>query len=145
MSDPESPAITDMAATLRHTVCPSCGYPLNGLPPEGTCPECGCSYDDREVVLYGWTGNPTYEARQLGVDGRTPFGIRALFICLAVIGLVAVAAVPYPRGLGPATAASLMLTVTVRAIRRRRAPFPAPTQVRLSASGYRKVDDLSGP
>ena len=25
--------------------CPGCAFELKGLPPQGTCPECGCGYD----------------------------------------------------------------------------------------------------
>lgn len=30
--------------------CTSCGYPLGGLPGEGTCPECGASYGKIAIV-----------------------------------------------------------------------------------------------
>lgn len=39
---------------LRLDVCPGCAYQLEGLPPEGVCPECGRAYDQKTVILYGW-------------------------------------------------------------------------------------------
>jgi rubrerythrin len=30
-------------------VCPECGYPLKGLPPEHVCPECGAAYELNKV------------------------------------------------------------------------------------------------
>jgi hypothetical protein len=39
---------------LRLSHCPGCGYALDGLPPEGTCPECGGPYDQSAVVLHGF-------------------------------------------------------------------------------------------
>jgi len=36
------------------SVCPNCGYSLLGLESIGTCPECGRSYDQSEMILYGW-------------------------------------------------------------------------------------------
>jgi uncharacterized OB-fold protein len=39
---------------LRLQKCPKCGYALEGLAPEGVCPECGASYDQSEVVLHGY-------------------------------------------------------------------------------------------
>lgn len=42
------------ADALHLDVCPGCAYQLQGLPPEGVCPECGRAYDQRVVILYGW-------------------------------------------------------------------------------------------
>ena len=39
---------------LRLEHCPACGYALEGLAPEGVCPECGVAYDQTEVVLHGY-------------------------------------------------------------------------------------------
>lgn len=39
---------------LRLTHCPGCGYQLEGLPPAGTCPECGRGYDPGIVILHGY-------------------------------------------------------------------------------------------
>jgi rubrerythrin len=30
--------------------CPRCGYSLEGLPLGGNCPECGATYDKRQIV-----------------------------------------------------------------------------------------------
>lgn len=43
---------------LKLTHCIRCGYALETLPPEGTCPECGVTYDQGTVILKaGWAGN----------------------------------------------------------------------------------------
>ena len=39
---------------LRLSNCPGCGYALEGLASEGSCPECGGHYDQSEVVLHGF-------------------------------------------------------------------------------------------
>lgn len=39
---------------LRPGECPSCGYALEGLAPEGRCPECGGRYNQFAVVLHGY-------------------------------------------------------------------------------------------
>ena len=42
---------------LRLMHCMQCGYSLETRDPEGTCPECGHTYDQRTVVLRGvWSG-----------------------------------------------------------------------------------------
>ncbi len=43
-----------VADALRLQICPACDYALAGLPPEGTCPECGGQYDQSLIVLDGW-------------------------------------------------------------------------------------------
>ena len=56
-----------LAATtdpLRLSHCPGCGYALEGLPPEGTCPECGGAYRGGVIVLHGFgTGLATGTTR----------------------------------------------------------------------------------
>ena len=39
---------------LRLSHCPGCGYALEGLPPEGVCPECGGHYRPGVIVLHGF-------------------------------------------------------------------------------------------
>ena len=53
MTSDADPA-TSPDALLRLTHCPGCGYALDGLAPEGTCPECGGLYDQSVVVLHGF-------------------------------------------------------------------------------------------
>jgi hypothetical protein len=38
--------------------CGNCGYLLTGLPSGGICPECGCEYDESELVIAGWAAGP---------------------------------------------------------------------------------------
>jgi hypothetical protein len=33
-----------------YRICQTCGYQLEGLPDEGTCPECGSSYDRQKTI-----------------------------------------------------------------------------------------------
>lgn len=38
---------------FKLTVCPGCDYSLENLPTEGTCPECGRTYDQTHIVIVG--------------------------------------------------------------------------------------------
>ena len=55
-SAPDAAPTGDLPADdpLRLEHCPACGYALEGLAPEGVCPECGVAYDQTEVVLHGY-------------------------------------------------------------------------------------------
>ena len=50
------------ADALRLDVCPGCAYQLEGLPPEGLCPECGRAYDQKTIILYGWAAGSKADA-----------------------------------------------------------------------------------
>ena len=43
-----------MQSTTRLSLCPACGYDIDGLPPRHRCPECGFVYDERMFLLEGW-------------------------------------------------------------------------------------------
>lgn len=45
--DPEPATIP----AVRLDTCPFCGYPLEGLPSAGRCPECGLAYDENTYIL----------------------------------------------------------------------------------------------
>ncbi|HEY2587452.1 MAG TPA: hypothetical protein VGI81_17030 [Tepidisphaeraceae bacterium] len=50
--------VTTEENPLWLTRCMRCGYCLETLAPEGTCPECGIAYDQQTIVLSGtWSGN----------------------------------------------------------------------------------------
>lgn len=48
-----SAADPELAEFLRLKTCPNCQYSLETLPPEGTCPECGRSYDQEFIIFSG--------------------------------------------------------------------------------------------
>lgn len=64
---------------LRVTIYPECFYNLQGLPEEGVCPECGQKYDQRAVVLYGWTPQEAAEHKRSSVSRW--FWWSALLVC----------------------------------------------------------------
>ena len=65
----------------RLSHCPGCGYALEGLPPEGICPECGGDYRQGLIILHGFgTGLAT---------GRTRTAVTALVFNLVIVGFFA--------------------------------------------------------
>jgi hypothetical protein len=87
---------------LRLETCPSCGYLLQGLPPEGVCPECGQRYDQHEVILQGWArglhasianAKPTYVVLYVALMSinliNVPWMIRLGHIGLAIVCVAA--------------------------------------------------------
>jgi hypothetical protein len=85
-------SVTD--GPLRLGICPGCGYVLNGLPDEGLCPECGREYDQRTVVLYGWSRG--LHANVTTSSARVALGLWAM----SSIGLIGQVFNPtMPRGL----------------------------------------------
>ena len=71
---------TDARDPLRLEKCPACGYALEGLAPEGVCPECGVAYDQSEVVLHGYGAG-----RNFDVATARPRAALALGVAYAVV------------------------------------------------------------
>ena len=65
---------------LRLSHCPGCGYALEGLPPEGTCPECGGVYRPGVIVLHGFGKGVA--------TGRTKEVVTAVVVYAAVAAFI---------------------------------------------------------
>jgi hypothetical protein len=124
---------------LAVTVCPNCGYSLTGLPESGTCPECGASYDQTQVILYGW-GHGRREnlantrrsrmiwvmlAPMMGFVWQIPMMLSHRYLILAYLAVFA---------------AIWIYLVS----RRQMSSHPGLIQVRLSDEGCVQYDDLAG-
>lgn len=57
--------LEELIATKQDLTCKACQYNLFGLPPHGTCPECGVRYQTGSI---DWEVLRTIIARELGVD-----------------------------------------------------------------------------
>ncbi len=90
MSEARDATPTHDPDALRLRSCPACEYSIDALPPEGVCPECGQSYDQRFIVLTGqgrggydtlvggtWRGATTHAGALLFVLWTAPW-IRAV-------------------------------------------------------------------
>jgi hypothetical protein len=123
---------------LRLSACPACGYALEGLASEGTCPECGTGYDQRTIVLHGWS-SPS----QLDVATGRPW---VVVLVTAVFGWYAWDSVRSGLRLGirnPAAylcAALALLSVAWGLWRRWNSDMPGLLQVRLSPEGCCQLD-----
>lgn len=124
-------------------VCPNCGYSLLGLPDSGTCPECGRTYDQSEIILYGYArgahenvGNAK-GSRIIWIAGVSVafgftqfawFGFRQFGPVIGWLTMAAVCVIPVLYGLA----------------RRSASGHPGLVQVRLSKEGCIQYDDLAG-
>ena len=133
-----SEAVNHWRDVLRLEHCPTCGYQLEGLPAEGVCPECGRSYDDKTLVLYGWSRG-THERAMTGTR-RSVVG----FVALLLFQIFHVTFSPGLRGtaFGYALAAALVAMLLYVFWRRWAArDMPGLVQVHLSAAGCRQLDN----
>jgi hypothetical protein len=123
------PTETVVLHSTRPEFCPECGYNLNGLPDQGTCPECGIAYG-HEIVLLGWGVGSYATIANRRITPRFKFAI-VLYALLVLPALwlgwpgAAFLLLMYaPIGL----AAYLRYHALARAA--------APVQLRLSSQGY---------
>ena len=129
-------SVAASADALALEQCPSCGYRLDGLPPEGVCPECGRPYDQSVIVLLGW-----------GRGSRADIVTARPWVAVLIGVVYVLAIVHYFRGAlhGPPSAylcpaiGTLMLGLAVW--KRLTNDMPTPSQVRLSSAGCCQVDD----
>ena len=64
-------------------VCPKCGFSLQGLGPEGTCPECGTAYDAASAYPSG--APTTLRALWYGAKPLVLGGVPAGAACFALL------------------------------------------------------------
>jgi hypothetical protein len=86
--NPAEPVCGEDADPLRLARCTECHYRLDGLPPEGICPECGQAYDQESVVFWGWASG---FKSLLGAGHGAPARIFLLCQCcvsLALLGCI---------------------------------------------------------
>jgi hypothetical protein len=63
--------------------CGECGYRLQGLPVEGTCPVCGTAYQADRVVIAGW-GSDVKES----VSNAAPDRLRSVLLSSVLVFLI---------------------------------------------------------
>ena len=134
--------VCEISEILALNVCPNCGYLLDGLPREGNCPECGRTYGQTQVVLYGY-GRGKHENSGTAKPSRLAW---VLFVSTLVILFQQFWLVVNLGRRGIVILAIIALLPSAYLfIRRRSGSHPRPVQVRLDAKGCVQYDELAGP
>lgn len=120
---------------LRLSHCPGCGYALEGLPPEGTCPECGGAYRRGVIVLHGFgSGMATGPTRSAVTEVLINVVVAAFFLSGWIRrGRLGLADILYPAFLFAWTGWALW--------KRWQSDMPWPVQVWLGRDGARQVNN----
>ena len=122
---------------LRLERCPSCGYQLEGLPDEGTCPECGRQYNQSVVVLHGW-GRGTHAS----VLTAPPWLAVSLWVLQSVYFVNVLFNPPMWRSPWVLPVLAVwVLSLIFSVWRRRNNTLPGLVQVLLGPSGCAQLDD----
>lgn len=137
----ETIAATDGLLVLKE--CPSCDYSLVGLPREGTCPECGRTYDQTTVVLGGWArGSKQTLATS---PPRALAAMAAVWLCIAglvmfSLGSFAIRTVHLPM-IASCLIAGFYFAIPIIQRMQRTSQRP-PVQVRLNSAGCSQTTSL---
>lgn len=133
---PPPPRSVERAVSLTLEHCPGCGYRLEGLPPEGICPECGGAYDQSAIVLHGWAcGHHSNlgTSRPAAAVGWALFAVVALWFSTRQWNVINAVLVGW-----------FVLNLAAMLLQRTETPHPGLVQVWLKHYGCWQVDDLSG-
>lgn len=130
---------------LWTTVCPNCGYSLEGLARQCVCPECGRACDQSQVILHGW-GRGGHES--LGSAKPSRLGFVLLPLTLFFVLPAVLSRFRTTRGLLILFLPQFLVILLRQlyfAIRRRNTDHPGLVQSRLGDWGCVQYDDLAGP
>ena len=136
-------AVRQLDDELQVVLCPECGYSLEGLPTEGTCPECGGAYDQRAIILHGWGCGSHAD---LGNAAPARLGMIGFSAACGVFGATQIRyrfawATPIAVWAAGATLIEGVLLLWQRLANRR----PGLVQVRLDAHGCAQTDGSIDP
>jgi hypothetical protein len=126
---------TAVPLELANTLCPNCGYALEGLASSGKCPECGRVQNPSEVVLYGWTRG---QFENTGNSKPSRFLWAVVFAYGWILNLGSWGF----RTIALAGAIAMILSV-LTLIRRKDSRHPGLIQVRLTPQGCVQLNDTS--
>ena len=127
-------------AALSTNVCPNCGYSLIGLASSGVCPECGRTFDQKEIILYGW-GRGRHESI---INAKRSRFAWVLFLSIGWF-LFQMPWILYDRRRFAIYGGIVVFVNAYLLIRRQSSAHPGLIQVRLNDQGCVQYDDLAGP
>jgi uncharacterized protein YjiS (DUF1127 family) len=126
-------------STVPTSICPNCGYSLIGLNSIGTCPECGRSFDQSEMILYGWARG-SHETVANAKKSRVAWVAVSSLLVLLFQSPVLIFDSRYLSAIIAISLASAIYLLW----RRQEISHPGLVQIRLNDIGCVQYDDLAG-